>query len=218
MQQSKSTPFKQSPSLASHLAQIFTCFTLSTHIWISYILLWHNGPKTNSPSQSVKVWDTGRFSSWPLSHTISINLNEDEINMLSNAIVDAFKVNGAKLYVSKYTEPGLQEPAQPTYPVSREVLQLINGNPNIVEEAKNALWNRYNAIDSNGTQTQAVQRNDVIKPAVETEDALDNFQENMEESITNSITRRQEYLEGLGTTTTTSSGSSSNSSSNTTSN
>ena len=150
--------------------------------------------------------------------TISINLNEDEINMLSNAIVDAFKVNGAKLYVSKYTEPGLQEPAEPTYPVSREVLQLINGNPNIVEEAKNALWNRYNAIDSNGTQTQAVQRNDVIKPAVETEDALDNFQENMEESITNSITRRQEYLEGLGTTTTTSSGTSSNSSSNTTSN
>lgn len=151
--------------------------------------------------------------------TISIELSEDEINMLSNAIVDAFKTNGAKLYVNKYTEPGLQKASTPTYPVSQEVLQLINGNPNIVEEARNALWNRYNATDSSGTQTQAEQRNDVINPAVSTEDAQDNFQENMEESITNSITTRQEYLEGLGTVTTNTSSSSGNStSSNTTSN
>ena len=147
--------------------------------------------------------------------TISIELSEDEINMLSNAIVDAFKVNGAKLYVNKYTEPGLQEASTPTYPVSQEVLQLINGNPNIVEEARNALWNRYNATDSSGVQTQAGQRNDVINPAVGNEDAQDNFEENMEESITNSITTRQEYLEGLGTTTTSSSSGNSKSSSTT---
>lgn len=119
--------------------------------------------------------------------TISIELSEDEINMLSNAIVDAFKVNGAKLYVNKYTEPGLQEASVPTYAVSQEVMQLINENPNIVEEARTALWNRYNAT----------QRNDVINPAVTNEDAQDNLEENMEESITNSLTTRQEYLEGL---------------------
>ena len=142
--------------------------------------------------------------------TISVNLNEDEIDMLSNAIVEAFKVNGAKLYVSKYTEPGLQEPAEPTYPVNQEVMQLINSNPNIVETARDALWNRYNIE----------QRNSVINPAVGNEDAQDNYEENMEESITNAITRRQEYLEGLGTTVTTNSGSSSSNStsSNTTSN
>ncbi len=119
--------------------------------------------------------------------TISIELSEDEINMLSNAIVDAFKVNGAKLYVNKYTEPGLQEASVPTYAVSQEVMQLINENPNIVEEARTALWDRYNAT----------QRNDVINPAVTNEDAQDNLEENMEESITNSLTTRQEYLEGL---------------------
>lgn len=142
--------------------------------------------------------------------TISIELNEDEINLLSNAIVDAFKVNGAKLYVNKYIEPGLQEASQPTYAVNAEVMALINSNPNIVEEARNALWNRYNAD----------QRNSVINPAVQNEDAQDNLQDNMEESITNSITTRQEYLEGLGTTVTTNSGSSSSNStsSNTTSN
>ena len=119
--------------------------------------------------------------------TISIELSEDEINMLSNAIVGASKVNGAKLYVNKYTEPGLQEASVPTYAVSQEVMQLINENPNIVEEARTALWDRYNAT----------QRNDVINPAVTNEDAQDNLEENMEESITNSLTTRQEYLEGL---------------------
>ena len=33
--------------------------------------------------------------------TISLELSEDEINTLSNAIVDAFRVNGARLYVNK---------------------------------------------------------------------------------------------------------------------
>ena len=140
--------------------------------------------------------------------TISIELSEDEINTLSNAIVDAFRVSGAKLYVNKYTEPGIQEAATPTYPVSQEVLQLINGNPNIVEEARRALWNRYNAVDSSGTQTQAEQRNNVINPAVSDENADSNYQSNMEESISNSVSTRQEYLEGLSaqaaaTTTTT---------------
>ena len=130
--------------------------------------------------------------------TISIELSEDEINTLSNAIVDAFKVNGAKLYVNKYTEPGIQEASTPTYPVSREVLELINANPNVLEEARSALWNRYNANDN----AQANQRNNVINPAVQTEEADANFEANMEESITNSITTRQEYLEGLSTTTT----------------
>ena len=142
--------------------------------------------------------------------TISIELSEDEINMLSNAIVDAFRTNGAKLYVNKYTEPGIQEASTPTYPVSYDVLQLINGNPNFLEEARNALWNRYNATDSSGVQTQAEQRTNVIDATIneDPDQAQTNFESNMEESITNSITTRQEYLEGLSaqaaaTTTTT---------------
>ena len=136
--------------------------------------------------------------------TISIELSEDEINMLSNAIVDAFRINGAKLYVNKYTEPGLQEASTPTFPVNREVLELINGNPNILDEARTALWNRYNATDSSGVQTQAEQRNNVINAAIEdidsdtdTRQSQTNLETNMEESITNSISTRQEYLEGL---------------------
>ncbi len=141
--------------------------------------------------------------------TISIELSEDEIDMISNAIVDAFKINGAKLYVNKYTEPGIQEASIPTYPVNYEVLELINGNPNLLEEARTALWNRYNATDSSGNQTQASQRTEVIDATInaDPEQAQTNLEANMEESTTSSVTTRQEYLEGLSvqanTTTTT---------------
>jgi len=51
---SSSTPFKHFPSC---FPQVHTlqCFTLSTQISISYSLLAHKGPKTNSPFLSVKV-------------------------------------------------------------------------------------------------------------------------------------------------------------------
>ncbi len=158
---------------------------LETGDYIDVRLLMPNG--TDYIVVSKKKVEIPIISGVDSTDTISIELSEDEINMISNAIVDAFKVNGAKLYVNKYTEPGLQSASTPTYPVSQEVMQLINENPNILEEARNALWNRYNAT----------QRNDVITPAVTNEDAQDNLEENMEESVTNSITTRQEYLEGL---------------------
>ena len=131
--------------------------------------------------------------------TIAIELTEDEISVLSNAIVDAFKIDGAKLYVNKYTDPGLQAASTPTFPVNYEVMQLINGNPNMLEEARTALWRRYNAVDSSGVQTQAEQRNNIIDATInaEPEQSQSNFESNMQESISNSISTRQEYLEGL---------------------
>ena len=125
--------------------------------------------------------------------TIFLNLDEEEILTVSNAIVDAYRANGSKLYVTKYTDPGLQTAATETYPPNREVMELIDSNPNILEEAKQALYNRYNTA----------QRNDVISPAVSGEGSDANVESGMEESIQNSLTTRQEYLQGLTTVTTT---------------
>ena len=140
--------------------------------------------------------------------TISVELTEEEINMIGSAIADAFKINGAKLYVNKYTDPGLQTAAIPTYPVNREAMQLINGNPNILEDMKETIRRRYNATDTYGEQTQAIQRDQVIQPAIGTNEeeirqSEENLQTNMQDSISNSITSRQEYLEGLAAQTTT---------------
>lgn len=124
--------------------------------------------------------------------TIWINLSEDEILSMSNAIYDAYKVKGSLLYVNRYTEAGLQEAATPTYPVNREVLELIQGDPNILTDAKNALFTRYN-------DTQVNQRTNVINNAIQNagDQAQSNVETKVEESITNSKTTRKQWLDSL---------------------
>ena len=124
--------------------------------------------------------------------TIWINLSEDEILSMSNAIYDAYKVKGSLLYVNRYTEAGMQEAATPTYPVNREVLELIQGDPNILTNAKNALFERYN-------DTQVNQRTNVINNAIQNagDQAQSNVETKVEESITNSKTTRKQWLDSL---------------------
>ena len=132
--------------------------------------------------------------------TIWMNLTEDETLTMNNAIVEAFWIPGSKLYVTKYTEPGIQQAATPTFPVKAEVLALINGNPNVVEEARNALWSRYNATDTSGNRTQVDQRTNVLNKAVNEvgEEGKSNLETKVEESITNTKTTRKTYLDSLG--------------------
>ena len=125
--------------------------------------------------------------------TIWVDLTEDEILTMSSAIVDAYRVTGAKLYVTKYTDAGIQAAAQPTYIVTAETLALMQKDPNILETAKNSLFSRYNE--------NAELRNDYINRAINAEeDAESNLQTKMQESITNSKESRQEYLQGLTST------------------
>lgn len=77
-------------------------------------------------------------------NTIWVKLTEDETILMSNAIVEAYQMEGALLYTTKYVEPGMQQNATPTYVPSAEVLNLITQNPNIEQEAKQAIYSRYN--------------------------------------------------------------------------
>ena len=77
------------------------------------------------------------------STSVWMKLDEEEILTLNNAIVETYTITGAKLYAVQYVEPGLQEESIPTYTVSSAVLNLINNNPNITEEARENLWSHY---------------------------------------------------------------------------
>ena len=125
--------------------------------------------------------------------TMWLELREDEIVTMSNAIVEAYIMKGSRLYATRYVEPGMQTVATPTYPVSREVMALIEKNPNIEQEARNALYNRYN---SNG---QAEQRNNAINNTLNqySEEAKSNIETNIEEQITKSKAERKKYIESL---------------------
>ena len=123
--------------------------------------------------------------------TIWVNLSEDETLHLSCAIVEAFKINGAKLYATKYTEAGMQEAAKVTYVMSQEATKLLENDPNILEKAMNEIRSRYSST--------ATLRNDYINKELENQgdQAQTNYQTNMSDSVTNSKNTRKEYLDSL---------------------
>ncbi len=126
---------------------------------------------------------------WKSPDTIWVNLGEDEILSMSCAIVDAYKIAGAKLYATVYTDPGMQKAAIPTYLINAETAALIQKDPNVLSEALTALRNRYSGTDRNThVDTQIMKQ----------EDPEGNFIDKMEQSITNTTDQRLEYLESLG--------------------
>ncbi|MEC0239535.1 SAF domain-containing protein [Paenibacillus dokdonensis] len=73
-----------------------------------------------------------------ISPAMWITMTEQEILSLSSAMVDAY-LHDAKLYAVTYVEPEMQDKAIPTYPVNKEVLKLIDSDPNIVKKAEQKL-------------------------------------------------------------------------------
>lgn len=60
--------------------------------------------------------------------TVSLNLTEDEILMMSGAIIESYIMKASNLQVIQYVEAGIQEAATPTYSVNNDVYQLIQSN------------------------------------------------------------------------------------------
>lgn len=92
------------------------------------------------------------------SDTIKCILNEQQILFYDSAVVENFlnKSKGSATYFIKYTEPGIQEPAKITYSVPQSIMNLLDSNPNIVEQIENGSVNR-DVID---TATQAITDDD----------------------------------------------------------
>ncbi len=121
-------------------------------------------------------------------NTMYLQLNEIEIETLSNAIVEAAMIEGAYLYANKYVEAGMQDQAKVTYYPSWAVIQAINSNDNITNEAKTTIINRYNTYAA------------LVRGRVEgnmTEDALDNAYEGIEEEVATKQEQRKQYLDSL---------------------
>lgn len=86
-------------------------------------------------------------------------LNEEEIQRISSAIVDAYLHKGTTIYTTKYIE-NEQEKSVPTYEPSESVMLEMVNNPNIVDRAKmvlnlNArkeLENRIKQFSTNGVK------------------------------------------------------------------
>ncbi|MCI9365493.1 MAG: hypothetical protein HFJ54_02510 [Clostridia bacterium] len=125
-------------------------------------------------------------------NTIWIKVGEDEILTMSNAVVEAYIMQGALLYATIYTDAGNQGATTPTYVVSNNVINLMNSDPNIVPTAKAALAARY-------TDAARAQR-DVINQAKNSynEQAKSNVESKIQEEIQKTQAARQTYIDSLG--------------------
>lgn len=128
-----------------------------------------------------------------MADTITMNLAEEETISMSAAIVEAYKINGSKLYVTKYTDPGIQEKSIETFIPTQEIAELINSDPNIVTTARKALKARY-TTDLTNVNT--------IKNGLEKND--ENVKTKTDESIQTTQQNRKQYLESLAVPATTS--------------
>jgi len=123
--------------------------------------------------------------------TIWLEMSEDEILTMSCAIVEAYRINGSKLYATKYKDPGYQEAAEITYPISAEVRQLILSDPNVTEKAEYELQQRYtNALKN-------IREEYIHKEMEKDGNSADNVPGKMNESIVKTQEERKKYLQSI---------------------
>lgn len=60
--------------------------------------------------------------------TITLYLTEDEILMMSSAIIESYVMKASNLQAVQYVQAGIQESSTPTYSVNSDVYQLIMAN------------------------------------------------------------------------------------------
>ena len=125
-------------------------------------------------------------------NTIWVKLTEEETLAMSNAIVEAYMMEGAILYTTKYVEPGTQERATPTYIPSEAVINLVQSDPNIVQEAKNAMITRYN---ENAGQIRGSINSEISQ--TEEDDRTTNLNSGISSEVSTAQEQRQSYLESL---------------------
>ena len=123
--------------------------------------------------------------------TIWMNLSEEEILTMSCAMVEAYRINGSKLYATKYTDPGMQEASTPTYPISAETYALVLADPNVADVAEEKLLERYTEAFVN------IRNNTINSELSKDTNSETNVTTNMNESIVMTQEERKEYLQSI---------------------
>lgn len=126
--------------------------------------------------------------------TVWLQMAEEEILAMNNAIVEAYQMKGSKLYADIYVESGMQQKVDITYVPSDVVTDLISKSPNVVSEAKTELSKKYN-------NDMKEKRNNDINANLnyyDGEQRLQNTEQGVSKEIEDLREARQLYLDELG--------------------
>ena len=132
--------------------------------------------------------------------TVWLNMNEEEILTMSNAIIEYYIMTGSKLYAVKYTEPGAQEAATPTYVPNATVAELIKSQ---IKSDSNPKGNIETITEGRYTEALKSLRNSKIRAALnkyDEEKQLENIETKIKEEINNLKESREAYFGVLDST------------------
>lgn len=120
--------------------------------------------------------------------TVWLQMKEDEILTMSNAIIEYYVMAGSKLYATKYTDPGLQNASTPTYCPNSEVYNLLMNNKNITTQITDGEGRLANALKD--------LRNNFINRELNnySEDKLENIEKSIQEEIQTLKQSREAYF------------------------
>lgn len=123
------------------------------------------------------------------STTVWLNMHEEEIELMSNAIIEYYIMAGSKLYATTYTEPGSQIAAIGTYVPNEDVASLISENPNIKS---------YINAERYSEGLKAIRSKYINKSVNQySESAISNIEENMKNEIESLKEAREAYFGAL---------------------
>ena len=82
--------------------------------------------------------------------SIKLVMDETELQLYNSAVVDWYlhSSQGAVTYTTKYTDPGIQDPAKVFYAVPANILAVIQADPNIIDKASTSLASGRSIINS----------------------------------------------------------------------
>jgi len=136
---------------------------------------------------------------------IVIKGTEAELLQLNSAIIETYQMleQGAKLYAVKYTDPGMQGELTTTYVPSKEILVMIQNDPNVVTEAANKILEYYQKDTTAGVNGGGRQMIDSTLSAVEADERASGISSGVSSEVSTIQSTREEYLQNVKDTTTT---------------
>lgn len=123
--------------------------------------------------------------------TIWMKMSEAEIEVLSNAIIESYIIDGAKLYATTYTSPASQTASKCTYVPTTKVQEILKA---MVDGAKGnelaAMWKNYGGV--RGRLEKYLQSYDSDEQKEKTAEGVENEKTELQ-------TARDTFLDGTGT-------------------
>ncbi len=126
-------------------------------------------------------------------NTVWLNLTEDEILLMSSAIVECYMIDGAYLYTTNYISANQQAASTGTYAPNQATITAMVTDTNVVETAYKAMVDRFQT----GKGRELVDAEKYKDPEKDDIERQEDAAKGLEEEVKKAQQGRKKYLDSL---------------------